>query len=112
MIIRVKFKGHKMKNKMRYRFLCEDWISSSMSIYYEKQYGHNIKYYIKYMKEKQVKRNKRKLQRAKERGEIYFTASPNCNAIFDSILVCYHMSIFSNLNNSGAGKLHYVALLH
>ncbi|WP_202171259.1 hypothetical protein [Bacillus sp. USDA818B3_A] len=59
---------------MGIEFFAKIGLIPAFQYYYEKQYGHTIEDYIQYMKERQEKRYKRKLQRAKERGEVYFTA--------------------------------------
>ena len=41
--------------------------------YYGQQFGHTIDDYIAYMKEKGQKKYRRALQRAKEKGQEYFT---------------------------------------
>lgn len=66
-------KGHKMKTKWGIEFFARIGLVPTFQYYYGKQYGHTIEGYIQYMKEKQEKKYKRALQRAKERGEKYFT---------------------------------------
>lgn len=66
-------KGHKMKTKWGIEFFARIGLVPTFQYYYGKQYGYTIEDYIQYMKEKQEKKYKRALQRAKERGEKYFT---------------------------------------
>lgn len=67
-------KGHKMKTKWGIEFFSRIGLVPAFQYYYGKQYGHTIEDYIRYMKEKQEKKYKRALQRAKERGVEYFTS--------------------------------------
>lgn len=66
-------KGHKMKTKWGIEFFAKIGLVPAFQYYYGKQYGHTIYDYLRYMKEKQAKKYNRALQRAKERGEEYFT---------------------------------------
>lgn len=66
-------KGNKMKTKWGIEFFARIGLVPAFQYYYGKQYGHTIEDYIQYMNEKQEKKYKRALQRAKERGVEYFT---------------------------------------
>jgi hypothetical protein len=66
-------KGNKMNTKWGIEFFARIGLVPAFQYYYGKQYGHTIEDYIQYMKEKQEKKYKRALQKAKERGVEYFT---------------------------------------
>ncbi|RFU71244.1 hypothetical protein D0469_02390 [Peribacillus saganii] len=50
----------------------EAWYLTSNN-YYEKQDGYDKENYLEYMKKRQKKSHKRRVEKAKERGEEYYT---------------------------------------
>jgi RNA-directed DNA polymerase len=66
-------KGHAMKTKWSNAFFALIGLVPSYWYYYHKIYGFTLESYIDKMKEKQQKNYKADLQRAKEKGQEYFT---------------------------------------
>jgi RNA-directed DNA polymerase len=67
-------KGWVMSTKWNIEFFACTGLKSAFQIYYGKQYGGGIEYYLQYMKDKQKKKYKRSLEKAKEKGEEYFSS--------------------------------------
>lgn len=66
-------KGYKMSTKWGIEYFTKIGLIPAYQYYYGKQNGFSTKNYIEYMKDKHTKKYKRAIQRAKERGEEYFT---------------------------------------
>ena len=66
-------KGHAMKTCWNNEYFARIGLIPTYWLYYSKQYGYTIADYIEYMKEKQRKRHARKIERAKEKGQEYYT---------------------------------------
>ncbi|MFC4620592.1 group II intron reverse transcriptase/maturase, partial [Camelliibacillus cellulosilyticus] len=66
-------KGWAMSTKWNIEFFARAGLVSAFQYFYGKQFGHTVESYIEYMKEKGRKKWKRAVERAKERGQEYFT---------------------------------------
>ncbi|MFZ3591878.1 hypothetical protein ACOI1C_22395 [Bacillus sp. DJP31] len=66
-------KGWLLTRKWSIEFFVKIGLVPFFQYYYGKQFGHTPESYVEYMKEKQQKKHKRKVQKAKERGEEYYT---------------------------------------
>mgnify|MGYP001945386787 CR=1 FL=1 len=66
-------KGMAMKTKWNIEFFARIGLVSAFQHYYGEQYGHTIEDYVNYMKEKAQKKLKRAKERAKEKGEVYYS---------------------------------------
>lgn len=66
-------KGHRMTTKWGIEFFTKIGLVPAFQYYYGKQFGYTAEDYIQYMKKKNENKYKRALERAKERGEEYFT---------------------------------------
>lgn len=66
-------KGWAMSTKWNNEYFVRIGLVPAFQYYYGKQNGHSVDDYLEYMKEKQIKKYKRAVQRAKERGQEYFT---------------------------------------
>lgn len=66
-------KGWAMNTKWNNEYFVRIGLIPAFYYYYEKLYGHTVENYLEYMKEKQTKKYKRAIQRAKEQGQEYFT---------------------------------------
>lgn len=66
-------KGHAMKTKWNNEFFARIGLIPATWLYYSKQFGYTIEQYIARQKERQKKSQARKVQRAKERGQEYYT---------------------------------------
>ena len=66
-------KGWAMTTKWNIEFFVRIGLVATFQYYYGKQYGYTPESYIEYMKNKQDKKLQKKIQKAKERGEEYYT---------------------------------------
>ncbi|MFD2215619.1 group II intron reverse transcriptase/maturase [Metabacillus endolithicus] len=66
-------KGYAMNTKWNIEYFTKIGLVPAFQLYYGKQFGHTLDDYIQYMKEKQKKKQQKQIQRAKERGEEYYT---------------------------------------
>jgi len=66
-------KGPLMKTKWNNEFFARIGLIPSYWYYYHKIYGFTLESYILRMKEKQQKKKEREIQRAKEKGQEYYT---------------------------------------
>lgn len=66
-------KGMAMKTKWNIEYFARVGLTPSFHLYYEKQFGYSLDDYVQYMKDKQKKKHKKRIQKAKERGEEYYT---------------------------------------
>lgn len=71
-------KGWAMGTKWNNEFFVKIGLNPAFYYYYEKLYGYTVADYLKYMKERQTKKYKRVIQRAKEKGQDYFTPNLVC----------------------------------
>lgn len=68
-------KGWAMCTKWNIEYFARIGLVPAFQYYYGKQYGYTIEDYLEYMKNKQRKKYERKIQKAKERGQEYFTTN-------------------------------------
>ncbi|WP_377907526.1 hypothetical protein [Bacillus chungangensis] len=66
-------KGWAMCTKWNIEFFAGIGLIPSFLQYYGKQFGYELLDYLRYMKDKQSKKYKRAIERAKEKGENYFS---------------------------------------
>lgn len=66
-------KGWAMSTKWNNEYFAKIGLVPAFQYYYGKQYGHTIEDYLGYMKDKQKKKHKKRVQRAKEQGKEYYT---------------------------------------
>lgn len=66
-------KGWAMTTKWNIEYFAMIGLIPSFLQYYGKQYGYQLYDYLQYMKDKQKKKYKRAVERAKEKGENYFS---------------------------------------
>lgn len=66
-------KGWAMSNKWNNEYFAKVGLIPAFWLYYNYQYGHTIEDYIKYLKEKNRKKNRRKVERTREKGQNYYT---------------------------------------
>lgn len=66
-------KGQAMQTRWNNEFFARIGLVPAYWLYYSTQFGYTINQYIEYMKKRQEKHQKRKVQRAKERGQDYFS---------------------------------------
>ncbi|OMF38859.1 group II intron reverse transcriptase/maturase [Paenibacillus sp. FSL H8-0548] len=66
-------KGHAMKTKWNNEFFARIGLVSAFWAYYNAQYGYTLENYIDYMKNRQKAKHAQKVQKAKERGQEYYT---------------------------------------
>lgn len=66
-------KGHAMKTKWNNEFFARIGLIPAHWLYLHEQYGYSLDDYLDYMKTRQAAKQQRKVQKAKERGEEYYT---------------------------------------
>jgi len=66
-------KGHVMKTKWNNEFYARIGLVPSMWLYYSKQFGYTLEQYIQRITKKAKKKVEQKIQRAKEKGQEYYT---------------------------------------
>lgn len=66
-------KGHVMKTKWNNEFFARIGLIPSMWLYYSKQFGYTLEQYIQRITGKAKAHHERKIQRAKEKGQEYYT---------------------------------------
>lgn len=66
-------KGHAMKTKWNNEFFAHIGLIPAHWLYIHVQYGYSLDDYLNYMKTRQTAKQQRKVQKAKERGEDYYT---------------------------------------
>jgi hypothetical protein len=66
-------KGHAMKTKWNNEFFARIGLVPAFWLYYSAQYGYTLEEYIEYMRNKQKAKHAQRVQKAKERGQEYFT---------------------------------------
>ncbi|PTV99289.1 group II intron reverse transcriptase/maturase [Halanaerobium saccharolyticum] len=66
-------KGWKMTSKWNNEYFAKVGLIPAFWLYYNYQFGYTIDDYIRYMKEKYRKNQKRKVERAREKGQNYYT---------------------------------------
>lgn len=62
-----------MKTKWNNEFFARIGLVSAFWAYYNAQYGYTLENYIDYMKNRQKAKHAQKVQKAKERGQEYYT---------------------------------------
>lgn len=67
-------KGWAMCTKWNIEYFARIGLVSTYQYYYGKQFGYTVEDYIEHMKEKQYKKYQKKLQKAKDKGQEYFTS--------------------------------------
>ncbi len=66
-------KGHAMKTKWNNEFFARIGLVPAHWLYIHEQYGYSLEEYLDYMKRRQTVKQERKVQKAKECGEEYYT---------------------------------------
>ena len=66
-------KGHAMKTRWNNEYFARIGLVSAYWLYNSKQFGYTIEQYIEYIKKKQKSKQIREIERAKEKGQEYFT---------------------------------------
>lgn len=66
-------KGWAMMTKWNIEFFVRIGLVATFQYYYGKQYGYTPESYVEYMKNMQEKKQQKRIQKAKERGEEYYT---------------------------------------